>query len=62
MKFNTRSTDISEWHRWFAWRPVKIRHAKVKYDYGTVIYACWVWFEWIERKYSFWPEYREIKT
>lgn len=40
------STDRNPllWRRWFAWYPVYITA-------GTM--GCWVWWQWIERRYTF---------
>ena len=39
---NDRQRRFSDWHRWFALFPVKIR-------------AEWVWFEFVERKNGTYP-------
>jgi hypothetical protein len=49
-----------EWHRWFAWHPVRI--PQNRYESGH-----WVWWEPMERKYkSSWGggewHYRELGT
>ena len=37
------SPPITEWHRWFAWRPVRVNPTKQM-----------VWLEWVERKAHYW--------
>ena len=54
MKFKGKN---SEWHKWFAWRPVQKGWYQVtwRFDKNTD----WVWLETIERRFNqgFW-EYR----
>jgi len=38
-----KSFKVKGWHRWFAWRPVRMLNP------GGTLYR-WVWLEWIERK------------
>jgi hypothetical protein len=63
MKFNTRSTDLFEWHRWFAWYPVQLIR---EYNVGE-IHTRWAWFEWVEKRWrgswgGIYTEYREIRS
>jgi hypothetical protein len=44
MRFNLSkkaSVNCEEWHRWFAWRPVRISPTEI----------CWL--EWVERKCTY---------
>lgn len=48
MKFNCGETDSerrarqSTWHRWFAWRPVRVASHDCR------------WLEWVERRFVHW--------
>lgn len=43
MRFNTKEPRSDrEWHRWFAWRPVRLDDTRT-----------WVWLETIERREIF---------
>jgi hypothetical protein len=47
MRFLDPKQDTREqWHRWFAWRPVRLRSGNGRF--GPV-----VWLEWIERRLEF---------
>lgn len=41
--FHPRHDPLSEWHRWFAWHPVRLKPGD-----GSA-QPC-VWWEWIERR------------
>jgi hypothetical protein len=60
MRWWDKSRNLFDWHRWFAWYPVK-----------TTVW--WVWFEVVERKLEWLPvhdewgptqrwHYREVRT
>ncbi len=59
-----KEKDIFEWHRWFAWFPVKCDSWDVMTDDHYFI-----WLEWVERKRVFssfgipkgWWEYSAIR-
>ena len=55
MRFSYKLTDTSEWHRWFAWRPIFHMNYTTKTVYVT-------WLQDIERRCR-WGcyEYREIE-
>lgn len=49
--------DYSEWHRWFAWRPVPLYQRPYREP------RQWVWLEWVERRvtaYGWGMDYREF--
>jgi hypothetical protein len=39
LKFNT-SKENEQWHKWFAWRPVKLRTNQ------------WAWMKFVDRQYA----------
>lgn len=41
-----RYRRLEQWHRWFAWRPVRVASHDCR------------WLEWIERKGTFYFEWR----
>lgn len=41
--------DLTQWHDWYAWRPVRIHAGKSR------MYV-WVWRVTIERKLKYWSE------
>lgn len=45
-----------EWHRWFAWRRVKIDLTLPEHKSTGPWVHMWVWGEWIERRLKFWSE------
>jgi hypothetical protein len=53
MKFNCGPTSeeigaaLQQWHRWFAWRPVRIGSRDCR------------WLEWVERKGTYFEYYME---
>jgi thiosulfate reductase cytochrome b subunit len=53
MRWRGKSKDHYEWHRWFAWFPVKTE-------------VWWVWLEHVDRcrfahRAGGWWEYREVR-
>jgi hypothetical protein len=42
MRWQSRPSNKREWHRWFAWHPIKIDHQ-------------WVWLETVHRKWMMNP-------
>lgn len=52
MRYNKAHTDKTEWHDWFAWRPVVVDEWKV----GNKIVYEKAWWEIVERKktYTLW--------
>ena len=69
MKWTERVTDKDKWHRWFAWRPVRLDERIAVYD----PYRCrhtyhyqWRWLTHVERQYAGEDsysihEYREVQ-
>ena len=54
----------SEWHEWFAWRPVSIHYWPAAQD-GSHYRVCWYWRQLVQRRktYSTTPaswEYKEL--
>ncbi len=42
-----REQSRSDWHRWFAWRPVVVNTGE-----GSQYWEYWVWLEVVERKWG----------
>jgi len=56
MRWTERVINKKEWHRWFAWRPVRLDEYEVRYD----AYKCrhsthyqWRWLTSIERRIEY---------
>lgn len=51
-KIYRKRTIWTEWHDWFAWRPVKaLSYSDVAVGEGSGY--CWAWLETIERRIEF---------
>lgn len=51
MKWNARPhQQTREWHRWFAWYPVRI-------PFDPYVVAEWIWLEMVDRRNCMPPSY-----
>lgn len=45
--FAEKKRRLKQWHRWFAWRPVKVNDHDCR------------WLEWVERRGDYYPGYAD---
>jgi len=50
MKYKRQHTDITEWHRWYAWYPVRVSSWREATPNETLNKSCIVWREYVWRK------------
>jgi hypothetical protein len=50
MKYTRQYVDVTKWHRWYAWYPVKITTWQKDEPIGILNISCIVWCEYVWRK------------